>query len=157
VAGKTQQVGCNHVGINLSAWKDYQQLAAAFFRKLGLEATVEKELHGARGVHKVDVYVTGDYMGIVFTWIVECKHWRSNIPKEKVAALAGVLQDIGSDRGFLLSEKGFQSGALRMAEKSNITLRVWPIWRQPSLTGMLSAALRACICAYIWFRTSFGN
>jgi hypothetical protein len=53
---------------------------------------------------------------------VECKAWQSNVPKEKVAALSAILQDIGADRGFLLSEKGFQSGALRMAEKSNITL-----------------------------------
>lgn len=36
--------------------------------------------------------------------------------------LSGVLLDVGADRGFLLSETGFQSGALRMAEKSNITL-----------------------------------
>src|ERR1017187_6260820 len=44
-------------GVRLSAWRDYQQQAAAFFRTLGLAATVEKELQGARGTHKVDVYV----------------------------------------------------------------------------------------------------
>jgi len=106
----------------MSAWKAYQQQAADFFRALGLNADVEKEIAGARAKHKVDVYVEGNYVGISFIWIVECKAWRSNVPKEKVAALSSILQDIGADRGFLLSEKGFQSGALRMAEKSNITL-----------------------------------
>ena len=36
--------------------------------------------------------------------------------------MAAILQDVGADRGFLLSEKGFQSGAIRLAERSNITL-----------------------------------
>jgi hypothetical protein len=36
--------------------------------------------------------------------------------------LTAILQDVGADRGFLLSETGFQSGALRLSENSNITL-----------------------------------
>jgi len=106
----------------MPTWQDYQQQTAEFFCGLGLTATIEKAVTGARGVHKIDVYVEGDYMGIAFTWVVECKNWKTNIPKEKVAALTAILQDVGADRGFLLSETGFQSGALRMAEKCNITL-----------------------------------
>lgn len=104
------------------AWKSYQQQSAEFFRSLGLTAKVEELVAGARGAHKIDVYVEGNFMGISFTWVVECKCWKANVSKEKVAALTAILQDIGADRGFLLSEKGFQSGALRLAEKSNITL-----------------------------------
>ncbi|GGC16361.1 restriction endonuclease [Dyadobacter sediminis] len=70
----------------------------------------------------VDVYVEGNIHGIYFMWIVECKAWNSNVPKEKVLALQSIITDVGADRGFLLSEKGFQSGALRIAEKANITL-----------------------------------
>lgn len=36
--------------------------------------------------------------------------------------LVSIVQDIGADRGFLLSEKGFQSGAIRVAANTNITL-----------------------------------
>jgi hypothetical protein len=32
------------------------------------------------------------------------------------------VQDIGADRGFLLSERGFQSGAIRSSKNSNVTL-----------------------------------
>jgi hypothetical protein len=39
-----------------------------------------------------------------------------------VAALASVVQDVGADRGILLSETGFQAGAIRLASLSNITL-----------------------------------
>ena len=103
-------------------WKKYQKRAAEFFTTLGLEAEVEKNIEGARSAHEVDVYVTGNYKGIDFTWVIECKSWSSNIPKEKVMALSAIVQDVGADRGFLLSEKGFQSGAIRSAARSNITL-----------------------------------
>jgi hypothetical protein len=103
-------------------WQEYQEEAAEFFRKLGLSADVEKKIVGVRGTHDIDVYVEGDYKGIKFKWVVECKAWGSNIPKEKVMALYSIVQDVGADRGFLLSEKGFQSGAIRASNNSNITL-----------------------------------
>jgi hypothetical protein len=103
-------------------WSEYQTKAADFFVSLGLKAEVECKVAGARGVHVVDVYVSGKYGGIAFNWVVECKAWKTNIPKEKVMALSGIVQDVGADRGFLLSETGFQSGALLAARSSNITL-----------------------------------
>ena len=103
-------------------WKEYQEEAAAFFRRMNFEAEIEKEVSGARGVHRVDVLVRGDLYGIEFCWVIECKAWKSNIPKDKVLTLSAIVQDIGADRGFLLSEEGFQSGAIRVADQTNITL-----------------------------------
>lgn len=105
-----------------NTWRDYQEQAAEFFRRLGLTATVECKVEGVRGVHEVDVYAEGAFHGIPFKWVVECKAWKSSVPKEKVMALAAIVQDIGADRGFLLSEAGFQSGAVRASNKTNITL-----------------------------------
>lgn len=104
------------------AWKQYQEDTANFFKKLGLKTFIEHSIEGARGVHEIDVYIEGSYYGIDFKWVVECKAWKSNIPKEKVLALSAIIQDVGADRGFLLSETGFQSGAIQCAKKSNITL-----------------------------------
>jgi hypothetical protein len=106
----------------MKQWQQYQHDAATFFRKIGLEAKVDIRIEGVRGEHEVDVLVTGSLYGIRFTWVVECKAWQSNVPKEKVMALAAIVYDIGADRGFLLSEIGFQSGAIRQAERRNITL-----------------------------------
>lgn len=103
-------------------WSEYQDQAAEFFSRLGLNTNIEYELKGARGVHVVDVYASGSFNGIAFNWVVECKAWKSNIPKEKVMALSAIVQDVGADRGFLLSEIGFQSGAIRAARSTNITL-----------------------------------
>jgi restriction system protein len=103
-------------------WKDYQEQAATFFRGLGLAATTDERITGVRGIHDVDVAVRSETAGIKQLWIVECKKWKTRVKKLHVAALAEIIHDIGADRGILLSESGFQAGAIRMAQSSNITL-----------------------------------
>ena len=103
-------------------WKQYQERCATFFRGLGLSAQVDKTVEGTRGVHAIDVFVNGHLHGIDLKWIVECKAWKTNIPKEKALALLAIVQDIGADKGILLSEVGFQSGALRAIRGTNVLL-----------------------------------
>lgn len=100
----------------------YEDEAGDFFQSLGLTAVVQAEIEGARGKHAIDVWVTGKIGAFDIRWIVECKDWGSNVPKEKVLALQAIVQDVGADRGWLLSEKGFQAGAIRCARHTNITL-----------------------------------
>ncbi len=104
------------------AWKRYQDDAADFFTSLGLNAKTEVKINGVRGIHTVDVFVSGDVFGLNLKWIVECKCWSSNIPKDKVLTLQSIIQDVGADRGILFSEIGFQSGAIKAARNTNITL-----------------------------------
>lgn len=103
-------------------WKQYQEHCATFFRDIGLKAEVEKTVGGVRGSHTIDVFVTGALSGIQLTWIVECKAWKTNIPKEKVLTLIAIVQDMGADKGILLSEVGFQSGAIRSVKGTNVLL-----------------------------------
>lgn len=102
------------------SWKDYQEEAAAFFRSLGLEAETNATVKGVRTSHEVDVLVSAQYVGFEVTWIVECKHWRSRVSKLHVLALREIVSDVGADRGILLSESGFQSGALEAANLTNV-------------------------------------
>lgn len=106
----------------LPAWSSYQEEAAGFFRDLGLEAETNVRVEGARGVHDVDVLVSFQSAGIKVTWVVECKQWSRPIPKERVLVLAGVMADVGADRGLIVAESGFQAGAVRASTNANITL-----------------------------------
>ncbi|MEU1551043.1 restriction endonuclease [Nocardia sp. NPDC005745] len=106
----------------MTGWKNYEDETAAFYRTLGFETRTGEKLNGARGTHKIDVTVRGSRAGMQFLWVVECKHWRRRVTKEKVAALLSIVQDVGADRGIMLSESGFQAGAPRMAQSSNISL-----------------------------------
>ena len=44
------------------------------------------------------------------------------IPKEKVLALRTIVDDIGADKGFIISQVGFQSGAIEACQNTNIQL-----------------------------------
>lgn len=92
------------------------------FRRMGFDAQVEATVDGARAQHNIDVVVRWHTAGIGVLWIVECKHWKAAVRKEQVMTLGHIAQDVGADRAFLLSESGFQAGAIAACRHSNITL-----------------------------------
>lgn len=77
---------------------------------------------GARTNHDIDVLVTFKHIGLDLMWVVECKQWKASVSKAPVLALRQIVEDTGADRGILLAEGGFQSGAYKAAEKSNTLL-----------------------------------
>ena len=106
----------------MKAWKKYQEDAASYFRSLGLDASTDVTVTGVRTSHDIDVLVKSHHVGFDITWIVECKHWKTRISKLHVLALREIVTDIGADRGILLSEVGFQSGAKEAANLTNVQL-----------------------------------
>src|SRR5262249_38744710 len=83
---------------------------------------VQAKVSGVRRPHQIDVWVRFKKCGLETKWVVECKYWNSAIPKEKVLTLKSIVEDVGADRGVLISSANFQAGAIRAAEKTNITL-----------------------------------
>ena len=104
-------------------WKQYQEEAAAFFRSLGFQATVDYTVEGVRSKHAIDVYVTFERWGMSHIWIVECKHRPRAVTKADVETLKSIASEIGASLAFLLSESGFQSGAFDAARKTNQVLQ----------------------------------
>ena len=74
-----------------TSWREYQEAAAAVFRALGCTAEVEKTIAGARGTHKIDVYVTFPQLGSECRWIVECKLTSKAVPKADVLTLQSIV------------------------------------------------------------------
>lgn len=103
-------------------WHDYQENVADFFRELGCEAEVDAQVQGARARHKIDVWVTFSRFGFEHKWVIECKLYSKPVPKEKILALKGVVDDVGADRGILIAEAGCQPGAHAAAQSTNIEL-----------------------------------
>lgn len=101
-------------------WNDYQEEAAALFRSMGLDAKTNVTMNGVRTNHDIDVVVKSHHAGFDVTWLVECKHWKKPVSKLHVLALREIVADLGSDRGILLCEAGFQSGAVEAANLTNV-------------------------------------
>jgi restriction system protein len=102
------------------SWQEYQEQVAAFFRGLGLDAKTNVTVQGVRTKHDIDVLVKSHHVGFDVIWVVECKHWASRVTKLHVLALREIVADIGADRGILLAEAGFQSGAVEAATLTNV-------------------------------------
>lgn len=123
-------------------WRQYQEDAAQLFRRMGFEAEVEKDVTGARATHAIDVVVRATLAGLPVLWIVECKHWKTSVPKVHVLALVQVAQDVGADRAILLSEVGFQAGAIAAAANTNVSLSSIEELAALAADGIADASIR---------------
>lgn len=128
----------------MARWREYQEEAAALFRSLGLEVRTDERHDGVRGGHDIDVVVRSRRAGLEQLWVVECKWRRRKVEKLHVVALAEIVRDVGADRGVLLSEVGFQAGAVRMAYRSNVTLTSLAELREDAAEELLTLRLGEC-------------
>jgi Restriction endonuclease len=124
-------------------WREYQEQTADLFRALDCIVEINALVSGARARHDVDVLVRFVRFGLVTTWVVECKFWKSPVTKEKVLVLREVVDDLGADRGVLVSEAGFQSGAVRAAQSTNITLTSLAEMRETARTDLSASLFQA--------------
>lgn len=126
----------------MKAWKKYQEDAAEYFRSIGLNASTDVSVEGVRTEHDVDVLVTSHYVGFDITWIVECKHWKKPVNKLHVLGLREIVSEVGADRGILLSESGFQSGAVEAACLTNIQVTSLANLRESASESIYAMRLR---------------
>lgn len=106
----------------LTDWQGYQQAVADLFSGVGLSVATNERVEGVRTSHNVDVVVRGEQAGIKQLWLVECKKWNRRISKDTVLTLRSIVSDTGADRGFMMAESGYQSGAFEATRHTNITL-----------------------------------
>jgi restriction system protein len=62
------------------------------------------------------------HIGVPILWLVECKCWSARVSKAEVMAFRAIVADVGADRGWLMAENGFQSGAVEAATFSKVHL-----------------------------------
>lgn len=106
-------------------WFEFQEQIRDHFASLGAEAQTNVRIQGVRTCHDIDVYVQTRYLGENLVWLVEAKFWRSKIKKEQVLTLRTIVDDIGADRGFIVSMAGFQKGAIDAAKNTNVKLKTF--------------------------------
>ena len=136
-------------------WKDYQEKAANFFCSLGLEAETDVTIQGARTKHDVDVLVKSHHVGFDVTWIIECKHWKSKVSKLHVLALREIISDTGADRGILLAESGFQSGAIEAANLTNVHITSLADVENSASSAINSMRIRELFDRLIWCKEEY--
>lgn len=125
-----------------SNWNEYQEEAAAFFRSIGLDAETNVTMEGVRTRHAVDVVVRSHHVGFDVTWLVECKFWDTPVSKLHVLGLRTIVLELGADRGIVLSESGFQSGAHEAATLTNVHVTSLATLRTTATAEIYSMRMR---------------
>ncbi len=74
------------------------------------------------GSYQIDGVVRFEAMGVQFTTLVECKHYKNPISREKIQVLYDKIRAVGAHKGIFISTSNFQSGALEYARKHGIAL-----------------------------------
>lgn len=110
---------------NFPDWYEFQEQISEHFTSIGADAKTNVRIQGVRTKHDIDVYVKTKFLGQNILWIVEAKLWKSKVNKSQVLALRSIVDDIGADRGFIVSIAGFQSGALEAAQNTNVKLKTF--------------------------------
>jgi hypothetical protein len=125
----------------VSSWRQYQEDAASYFRSVGLDAQTDVELQGVRSTHRIDVVVRFRRAGIDQLWIVECKQHNRRVSKDRPLLLRQIVDDVGADRGILLAERGFQSGAYEVVRSTNTLVTSVAELRESAADEILDVAL----------------
>ncbi|MEO1151106.1 MAG: restriction endonuclease [Pseudomonadota bacterium] len=103
-------------------WKELEEIVKAILQESGMKAEHNHHLDLPRGKVNVDVYSEEEVDGIVHRTIYECKNWSSLVPQTVVHAFRTVVDETGVNRGYVISKKGFQSGAKESVKATNIEL-----------------------------------
>ena len=106
-------------------WHDLQERVATILSESGLAAEVSRSLQLARGTVEVDVYATDPTTTPPAVYLCECKRWRSRVPQAEVQAFRTIVSDAGAHFGLFISATGFQVGAFRVVEHTNVHLLGW--------------------------------
>lgn len=122
-------------------WEDLQNQVAKIFLDLGFETTVEKDITTVRGVVNVDVFAYKMNLTTKEIHIAECKHWGTAVPQQIVHGFRTVVADYGANAGYIISSKGFQTGAYKAAENSNVSLLSFDEFQAEFRTRWLNAVV----------------
>lgn len=109
---------------------EYEKFTQGIYQELinarGITANVEHnvKLIGNSGQkHQIDVYWEYEVSGVLHKVAIECKNYNRKLSVDKVNAFRGVLADLTDVKGIMITQKGYQSGAKKIANSCGINLK----------------------------------
>ena len=103
-------------------WRDLQNKVCLLLSQSGFEAEIEKVISTPRGEVEIDVFAVDPRSIDKITYVVECKNWCIPVNQSVIHAFTTVMSEIGSNIGYIVSKAGFQNGAIRYTNHTNIKL-----------------------------------
>lgn len=106
-------------------WQSLQTDVANLLAECGFRVEVEHPTRTVRGQVSIDVFATEARHGREYVVLCECKNWKTNVHQQVVHGFRTVVNDTGANVGYIIASSGFQAGAHREAEMTNVRLVTW--------------------------------
>lgn len=106
-------------------WQQLQGEVGRLLEECGFVVEIEKKVKTVRGEVELDVYAQEEVKGRKYSIVCECKHWKAKIPQNVVHGFRTVVADMGANVGYIVSLAGFQDGAFKASELTNVKLVTW--------------------------------
>ena len=106
-------------------WKDLQVKVGRILTQCNFDVSIEKKIQSIRSVVEIDVYAEELIDDRVYKILVECKMWKYSIPQHVIHSMRTVVNDIGANKGYIITTSNFQKGAIHSVENTNVELITW--------------------------------
>ena len=108
-------------------WENYEKFVEQVYRELGetqgIKVFSKREYLATTGMSiEIDLSFELEALGSRIFGIVECKHYKRRIEAMRVLAFAKTIELLQAHKGIIVSTKGFQKGAVTVAEREGIAL-----------------------------------
>jgi len=107
----------------------YEYLIKQLLEMKASESLKQFEVFGSRHYrgksdhdHQIDVSIVFSIADVRILVLVECKHYSRKVRVDDVLELAARLEDIGAQKGIIVTTIGFQKGAEKVAKSKGIAL-----------------------------------
>jgi len=121
--------------VNTSAFRDYETFVQRVVESMvGVAVFHAKEYEGRITGRKIKVdvsFVLRIAAGAELLVLVECKNYNHRVPVDDVEEFHSKLDDIGAQKGILITTVGFQEGAIKAARGRRIALALLTKESQP--------------------------
>lgn len=141
---------------NNADWRELEQLVANIQRGLAPSAKVEHNVkligRDTEVERQIDVLVTQQIGQYTMTIAIDCKDYKTPVDVKGIEEFAGMITDIGANKGVLVCPSGFTQTAKKLAKKRQIELY------RPVDTGNHKWRVRPtlpAICEYVSAAMSF--
>jgi len=87
------------------------------------EVFPSRKYRGKSGAeHQIDVSAEVVFAGLKLLILAECKMWSSTVKKQHLMAFLATIQDVGANKGLVVTTVGYQDGAKIVASANGISL-----------------------------------
>lgn len=96
-------------------------------------------------MHQIDLTVELTVADLDFLILVECKHYNARVKVDDLLTFAQRIDDIGANKGIVVTTVGYQRGALKVAKGHRIalvtTIPKWKVVRYCTRDGVIEGQM----------------